>query len=305
MPDISALAPGLRPYKPSNGVDDWNLIGSVVLEIVELSRPHVPYSPRRLIHAISHLARASLAQGWTLSADVMLRREVIDFTVSTQMPGLSSGSLASLRSILLRVAEAIGPEATPVRLRPLEGSTPRAPYVDSELGELAWWARTQSGLWRRSSAMSLLALGAGAGLSSAESLNVRRHDLRIDRLGTTVIVRGERSREVPLLDRWESMLNEACGHLRDDEWVFLPGERGHHWNLVTNFISRSSGEDRAKPQTQRLRSTWIVHHLSKGTHAVVLTRAAGITSLESLTRYLPFASTPGTHMAEVQLRDAV
>lgn len=304
MTDITDLAQVIRDYQSKSSSSEWATIGPFVIETATLALPYVTYRPRRVIHALSNLARACAGLGWSLEADTVLRREIIDFVVASHMPNLSAGSQAVVRPILLRIAEAIGPEGTPQRLQALTGSTPSHPYPDEALSELAWWARTQSGQWRCGSALALVALGAGAGLSSSEIMRVRRGDLVSCATGTTVAVTGPRARQVPLLARWERTLADSCGDLSDDDWLFRPGPRGHHLNLVTNFISRSAGAEQVRPNVQRLRSTWLVHHLSRGTHAAALVRAAGLTTLESLNRFLPFADVPSAEQMDAELRDA-
>lgn len=304
MSDADQLLYVLRHYRAKSSSAEWEAIGPFVTETAVVAAPLVSYPPRRVIHALCNLARACVELGWPLDANTALSREVIDFAVANQMPNLSAGSRSCVRPILLRIAEAVGPDGTPFRLAALPGSTPSQPYSPEKLGELAWWARTQSGHWRSRSAMALVALGAGAGLTSSELLHVRREDLVAEPMGTSVIVRGPRGRRVPLLSKWEALLADARRDLDDSDWVFRPGQRGHHLNLVTNFVAKSAGSASVRPNVQRLRATWLVHHISKGTHLIPLARAAGFTSLESLNRFVPFAAAPRDEQAEAEMRDA-
>lgn len=305
MSDTKLLESTLRLYQAKSSASEWTTIGPFVLETATAAAPLVSYPPRRIIHALCNLARACVELGWPLETATALRREVIDFAVSNQMPNLSAGSRTCVRPILLRIAEAIGPEGTPRRLAALPGSEPSRPYTSEELGELAWWARTQSGRWRCGSALALVSLGAGAGLTSSELLHLRRGDLTREPGGTTVEVRGPRPRRVPLLASWESPLADACVDLDDRDWVFRPGPRGHHLNLVTNFIAKSAGAPSARPNMQRLRATWLIRHISAGTHLIALSRAAGFSSLESLNRFMPFADAPMDELADAELRHAM
>jgi hypothetical protein len=52
---------------------------------------------------------------------------------------------------------------------------------------------------------------------------------------------------------------------------------------------------RVRPTSQRLRATWIVHHLDAGVPVVTLMRAAGVESLESFTRYVRFVAADPEH----------
>jgi len=100
-------------------------------------------------------------------------------------------------------------------------------------------------------------------------------------------------------------LADACRDLNDRDWVFRPGPRGHHLNLVTNFIAKSAGAPSARPNMQRLRATWLILHISAGTHLIALSRAAGFSSLESLNRFMPFADAPMDELADAELRHAM
>lgn len=102
---------------------------------------------------------------------------------------------------------------------------------------------------------------------------------------------------IPVLFEWEELLAEALDGTASDELAFCSGRTGVHRNFVTNFVAKTSGVG-LKPQLQRLRATWIVHHLAAGTPAVPFMQAAGVQSLEALTRYLRFV--PDVDLAEAR-----
>lgn len=60
-----------------------------------------------------------------------------------------------------------------------------------------------------------------------------------------------------------------------------------HRHLVSNFVDKTIPST-VRASSQRMRATWLVTHMVAGVRADVLLRAAGVESLESLTRYLAY-----------------
>jgi hypothetical protein len=79
-----------------------------------------------------------------------------------------------------------------------------------------------------------------------------------------------------------------------DSYAFRENHTANYPNLISSFVVRSSSM-RVRPTSQRLRATWIVHHLSAGVPVATLMRAAGVESLEAFTRYVRFASIDPGH----------
>ena len=260
-----------------------------VAQTLELVDGRTPYDRGDLRLALRHLAFwCHATAGLELDSSIVLRRETIDRFVRVGLTGYSSGSQANLRSQLLRVAEfLIDRRHAPVRLRPLASGDATAPYSRKELVALRGWAATQSTDARRANAAVLLSLGLGAGLVANEIGNVTANDLMCDGVGAVVRVTGARARNVPVLNEWTGPLIARVEELSGGTFVFRPGHEAFYPNLVSNFVARGQ-RDGVKPQTQRLRSTWIVRHLNAGTPVKLLMRAAGVESLEAFTRYVKF-----------------
>lgn len=211
----------------------------------------------------------------------------------------STGVLGNVRSRLFRLAERI---ADPHDRRPpvtaLPAANPSKPYKEREIAAMLSWANSQRTPKRRASARNLLALGLGAGLSTSEIANLRNGDVTARDAETTVRVTGARAREVVMLRVWADEL--TLDDLADAErYVFRPDRHTSWRNVVSNFVGRLP--DDARPQPQRLRATWIVGHLSRGVNVSVLMRAAGVDSLEALTRYVQFVDEPAPDLARISL----
>lgn len=250
-----------------------------------------PYTRAELTLVLGRLgAWAAARAGLTIDTETLLRREVVSRFIDHGCAEWSEPVRANMRSQLLRAAEALlDPRRAPVRLTSLRAADPSQPYSDHEVTELISWTRAQSTPAREANARTLIALGLGAGLSAAEIGSVRAADLREIDGELTVTVTEGRSREVPVLARWQAWLRERSAELDAASFVFRPGHTAFYPNLITNFIDRSRPTG-ARPQTQRLRATWVVGHLSNGTPIGALVRAAGVDSLEAFSRYLEFVT---------------
>ncbi|MDQ2729790.1 MAG: hypothetical protein M3Y91_18470, partial [Actinomycetota bacterium] len=159
------------------------------------------------------------------------------------------------------------------------------------------WAVGQSTPTRRRDATTLLALGAGAGLAVEDIAEVTAGMVTIDDAGVLVAVPGRRARLVPVLASWEAPLIQAAETVPIGRHLFGENRTTANKNFVSNFVDKSAGVG-IKPSVQRLRATWIVGHLAARTPVVPLMTAAGVESLEALTRYLRFV--PGTDAAEAR-----
>jgi hypothetical protein len=71
------------------------------------------------------------------------------------------------------------------------------------------------------------------------------------------------------------------------DWLFSPKWAGAGKNLISNFVA--PGPDVGlRPQTQRLRATYLVRRIQSGDSVVELMRIADVQSLDALARYARF-----------------
>ncbi|MGG7507554.1 tyrosine-type recombinase/integrase [Plantibacter sp. YIM 135249] len=201
------------------------------------------------------------------------------------------------------MAEFLLPAETLPRLPTLPAASPSTPYPIPELNSFRAWAIGQPTPHARLSAAALISLGAGAGLAARELAAITSEDIIIDDDGVLVHVKGPRRRVIPLLQSWESTLLEVLEQTPRTTPLFRPGHQAFYPNIVTNFVARSAGVE-LKPQSPRLRATWVVTLLSSGAPPRALMEAAGVSSLEALTRYLPFVPAPQPALARFALRYA-
>lgn len=250
-----------------------------------------PYEARRLIGPFARLTHwAWQVACLPLERDVVCRREVIAEFIEKGCEGFAVASKGTYRARLHSMSDVL--LSAPLRAHrppPIGRGNVIAPYTPGEVTLLRHWALGQATQHRRVNAHVLLALGLGAGLSAAETMAVQAQHVLIDDLGAQIEVQGDRARLVPVLAEWEQPLIDLAGSaMRPEMWLFSPGRQSASpKNLISHFIRRSNDAP-VHIHSQRLRSTWLVDHLAAGTPTPVLMRAAGLESLEPLSRYLPF-----------------
>jgi len=269
----------------------WHHIRDFVLDAVELSSssPGFPYEPRDLALVTSRLALwCWQTAGIPLERPSVFGRHTIERFCQVALPEYSEASRGNLRSQLLRMSDVLlDARSTLRKLAPMKAASPSRPYNDVEIIALNTWVQIQTTEARRRNAAVLLALGLGAGLSASEIGNRRAGDLLVDQRGVTIRVQEGRTRDVPVLHRWEAPLIARREELADDRFVFRENHSFNYDTLISSFVARSPSVG-VTPQTQRMRSTWIVHHLTVGSPVKALMAAAGVESLEAFTRYMQF-----------------
>ncbi|MDN4647249.1 hypothetical protein [Curtobacterium sp. PsM8] len=186
------------------------------------------------------------------------------------------------RSLLLRIAEVVVPDAGAIPFGSLNTETPTLPYTDCELGLLESWARGQSSAQRRRDAGLILGLAAGAGLDPWEIQHLRDEDVEVGSAGVRVTVAGSIPRDVTVLQRWEDLVRDSLTGRSGREWVFGPATRLSTFNAITPFIRRTDRGNEPTPVPTRMRQTWIVTHLAARTPADLIMTAGGLTKPEHL-----------------------
>jgi hypothetical protein len=175
-----------------------------------------------------------------------------------------------------------------------------SPYSDEEL-EILWRdAQHQATPARHRAGVALIALGAGAGLDGRWSTRVATEDV-IRRDGVVFVRVGDPSaRLVPVLARWEQVVLELAESAGDE---FVVGGRSLAINragdLTRKFVV---GHGHPKLSAPRLRSTWLVHHLTIGTRLPELARAAGMVGVTVLSDLLSDMAPLSDERAAVMLR---
>lgn len=274
-----------------------------ISSVVRATNGATPYTEAEIDLVVRRLVEHSASVGVPLTRESVLARDNIGRFIAEGLTGRAIATRADYRSKLLRTAEALlPPELAPRALAPLAPSDPTAPYDHHELNALGQWARRQKS-GRREDAKTLLALGLGAGLSASELMNARSEDIILGANHATFIqVREGRRRTVPVRRGWERQVAKRSAELDPSDFLFLPGRTGAGKNLVSNWVKRA--DCTVHVTTQRLRSTWLVSQMAAHIPLPELVDAAGVDSLEALTRYLQFVPRLAAEDAARALRAA-
>jgi len=286
--DPSPGAATAPKYTPAMPAEYWAAIEPFVTSAVQAATPRVSYTEKQLYAVTARLALwAWQTASLPLEVEEIFSPNVIDRFTAVGLPQYTLAGRNTMRSRLRRMADVLlGPDRDPDRARPMGNSDASIPYDEQEIAALLSWAAGQPSGDRHGSAMALLSLGLGAGLSSREIAALRIGDIEVDDEGVVVVSHGDRARRVPVLREWEDALVARIAGRSPDEWAFREGQEGGNRNLVSDFVARTYGG--VGPQARRMHATWIVTHLEMGTPLVPLLRAAGLKEPEALGRFMPF-----------------
>jgi integrase len=240
--------------------------------------------------------------GQPLRPDVVFHPDTIDRFALDGRIGIAPGTRHNYRTLLRDVgATLLGPEVYPPPPLALPRPKSLAPYTASEVAGFRSWARGLPTERYRDNMAVILSLALGAGLNSQEINRLVGTDITTSSDGVSIHVIGDRTRTVPVLRDYEEEVAALSRRTRKGP-VFLPGRTRIDRKQVPNFIARCPVGSLGRPNSNRLRNTWIVRHLSAGAHLSVLAHAAGVRP-DQLVRYQGFATAPSEEMARQLLRD--
>lgn len=293
---IKSYAPVKVPAKQWARIKDF--VGALALE----AGPKVSYEPDELLSVLSqHVAWCDVT-AVPFETRYVFNRDVIAEFIDKGCAALSNGTKSNYRSLLFKTAEAVLPPDQILRKgQAIKGSSPSVPYSSDEITALLVYAENQTTNLKRHGALTLLSAGLGAGLAAEDLLVVRGADVVTTDGLTVVTVNGRRAREVIALKRWSERL-QTLADAAGDRWLFLPNRNSSRRKATAKFIHNLSGyPGQATISTQRLRATWICHHLSIGTLLPTLVKAAGVTTLHPFARYLQFVPEVSDEVARLWL----
>ena len=144
-------------------------VAHIIQQCVELGR-RTPYSETDIRFAVVPFLRWTVLEaGMDPELDELFSTRTIEQYVQSAARDYSAGVLGNIRTRLFRLAEQIGdPDGRRVPISALPPANPAKPYGRREIASMMSWANTHATPSRRASAINLLALGLGAGLSTSE-----------------------------------------------------------------------------------------------------------------------------------------
>ncbi len=235
--------------------------------------------------ALTRLAAWCVGEAIPLDREVVLDPDTVERFTSVGLKG--EPSRGTYRAILRRIGRTLTVSAP---WEPLaEPTTHRAvalPYLGEEIDAIAQDACDQSNPARRRAARAMVALGAGAGLDGRWVTKVRGTDVIESPDALLVRVGPPTPRLVPVLAAHEDEARSLAAEAEDE---YLVGGTTLQRNKASAIVARLEiGHGNPRLSCSRLRSTWLVHHLSAGTRLPELARAAGLSGVTVLSDLLEF-----------------
>ena len=270
-----------------------------VLPALRASEPVGIAAMERFARVLTLISVWCVEQGIPLDVERVLDPDTVERFCSKGLK--KSPSRGSYRATLRRLGRELTTTAPwEPRPEPMPARKVAPPYSPAELEALIRAARRQSTPKRRRAAVALILLGAGAGLDGRWARKVRGTD--VERVDGIVVVRvgAPRAREVPVLREFEDELLRL-GHEVGDE--YLVGGHTTHRNRTNEIVAKfEDGHDGPRLASNRLRSTWIVAHLTKGTRLPELLAAAGTLRIETFDTLLAYVPAMERRAARAALR---
>ncbi|MEN8649720.1 hypothetical protein ABCR94_03625 [Streptomyces sp. 21So2-11] len=299
----------IEQYRPKLPGPVWDRIGPDCRRAVAKAKPSTPKTARDWIAALAHAAAYADACGRPSRAEHVLAADAIELYLATGCQHLSEASRGNCRGRLHHLRRALlGPDVVTGAPAAYSGSDPSRPYTPAEQAHLYSGARAQPTAELRYGCLTLLALGLGCALDSPEIIPLRAHDVREAPNGAVAVaVRGRRPRVVLCRTTWAPVLAEAVSWASTSgdkvRYLFRPSSFSRNSNTITNFIARTKTSPSAPPLVMgRARATWLVDAVEAHMHLPTLMAAAGLTTLRSIDRVMPYVRNLPAEQAAASLR---
>lgn len=294
-------------YTPRINPAEWEAIAPFVRDAVAAADPPRADTAKNWLHAVSLLANwcettACIDLTWenVFHADTIER--FIQQTEST-----NRSTRGTYRSWLFAVAEQlVGPQKQSQIRRTVGRWEGAEAYTPAEVTSLRLAQRVQGTTYACLNYGLLLALGAGAGLTTGEMFGLCQRDIT-HRDGVYVITlpasRYRKPRQVPMLAIWEDLLTPGLRPTQPDAPVVLTQSERTSPNAINRFIARARKNGLA-PSMWRLRATWTVTLLDAGVPLPDLLAVGGFESLSKFERFIPQLTRYAAEERDLRIRAA-
>lgn len=295
-----------RPHLPDSV---WERIGPECRRAVARAKPVSPKQARDWLGALTHAVAYADACGRPATAETVLTPEAIEWFLATGCGHIRESSRGNRRGRLHHLRRALlGPDLLTGEPAAYSGSDSSRPYTEAEQSRLYSCARFQPTAQLRYGMLALLALGFGCALDSPEIIPLRTQDVRIAPSGlVAVAVGGDRARVVLCRTAWAPVLAEVAAWAAqpgEARYLFRPRSYARGTNTVTNFIARAKASPGTPSLVQgRARATWLVDAVEARMHLPTLMAAAGLTTLRSIDRIMPYVRNLTAEQAAAALRE--
>ncbi|MBC9926958.1 MULTISPECIES: hypothetical protein [unclassified Leucobacter] len=276
----------MRTRSPKVSPETWGRIRQFVEDAVSVTAPQLPYAAGLVQStAAAYVEWVVMEKHLPLDGKIIWSRQMIDLYVTDEMSHLKPGTRRNYRAYLDRVSKILCPEEHAYEYTPQNRKSSVAPYSAAEMDRFRNWAANQSNPLKRRRGVAMLALCAGAGLSSSEVAQITSAHVDVSNSGIVIDVPGKRTRRVPLLPDWDEWMLAVTEDCTKGERLWGPIARKDYSNLLSTFVENAEGKGNG-PRSDRLRNTWLVWHLQNRTPMKDLLYAAGVRKMEQLPRLL-------------------
>lgn len=249
---------------------------------------------RHALGLTANLVRWASGEGLPLDREVLLTRHQIDRWVHVGLASHPASTRATYRARLEIMASHVATEPWDGRRYSIPEAKAGLPLTEQEQADLWLWSRQIPARQRRARMSASLVFGLGCGLTYAEEGHVHREDVARDLAGVHLTVRAGRNgkdRTVTCLRAWEGRLWELvkdvpAGHLIASPWRTTPQTKNSYTQMLA--ATKRTCPPPVEWSHQRARQTWLATHLAAGTPINVLLAAAGLSSMQTVTRLLPY-----------------
>jgi hypothetical protein len=268
--------------------------------IAEFTRSAVTdFHPRHEDEARLVLFGIARVTDWTHhTAGHPLRREIvldprnIDDYIKRGYPVAELSRKTSVRNYLHMLSAELGyGDETRRRARPTKTVDRYAPYTPREYTDFRLTGRTASTDRRQHIWSTVLAVGAGFGVTTPELFEIAPDDFVEDERGLVLHVRG---RTVICLPEWERDVAAVVARRALSDSLlsdFMPSDPATYLHNTLNYTANTFSQNRYV--VERLRTTWIVRHLEAGTPAQAIMRALGVSTTKPIERCLRYVEPLG------------
>ena len=310
---VAAAVAAFRPYRFSDA--DWAFVDVATRHLatvyeppsVEWVRTQMGVLARFCLWVATRPSRPSSTD--PLRPAELLESGLVEAYLAGPVAGSPDATRATVRSALRRAVRRLAPASAPqvIAYQPVQ-----PPYTPFECASLVRLARNQPTATLRRGLSAIVALGLGAGLSSAEQRAVTPElivegELSAGVTALFVTVGGAMSRTVVVRAQYEELLREAlelhrkAGRKSSDPLYGLSVTRHNVTGSVTAraMTALTTGVD---VDPARLRSTWLVAVMSAPVPLGALLRASGLRSARTLVDLLVYCPSPDEAAVAAVLR---